>query len=392
MKKFLMFLCCVLCASGAYSDDDRALLKKSVDNLRSQYLEKNLDLGTAQSMCKKVFQYAGAHNIQIVVEVENKIFWPNITDCDTDKESDLTFIVWLTTVSSKQIVDANIEPHSACVQKKMESEALLNCGNAETWRTIRKSEGYDVSGLNDKPIIKCSGTDNRCLVGRTLSKNGQNYLQVSCCMMPEIKCNETTEVSKSNTSGNSSYSSYYHSSNVSEYGEMSMPWIKFLRDMPELSYFDYGCNPVVDIYSVDDNPSDGTNVLQEIELFDEEESSDGDLCEQKALEDSAIEYMRSFKSNKYLVDDIWKDISAECSVDDNYCVVNLKMKDGTYLAQCIKADGYPAFVRHQGQNYGADDVCECGGFDWSQSINKYSGQSAPRALRDFDSNCNKISR
>lgn len=151
--------------------------------------------------------------------------------------------------------------------------------------------------------------------------------------------------------------------------------------------FDYGvtankaiCN---DLYDSGDRDSLAWYAVAGADKIVRAKEEDDDACEKDALERYAKNFFMSLKSLKYLVNDINADIGAECSVKDNYCVVNLKLTTGSYQAQCIKAAN-PEFIRN------SVDECDVVKVQWGRSANKYSDVPSPKHLGDFDADCNKI--
>lgn len=104
----------------------------------------------------------------------------------------------------------------------------------------------------------------------------------------------------------------------------------------------------------------------------------------EALEYAAKSYFTSKQSYAYLVKNIDTDIDAECSISNNYCVINVKLIDGSYLAHCITGIAKPEFI------CSGDGMCILENVHWGISLNKYSQVPDSKHLTDFDANCNKL--
>jgi len=332
MKRIgILFLSALLCVHGVWADgDDIDVNHLDPEKMDQQYLAGLVDLETAYAWCTKIMQYAKAHHIRI--EFEKGVIG-NMDMCDDlynvrDKGNLGFYAVW----AAQEIVKIHPAPHSQCVQNQIEEYARLHCG--------------DTSLAN--PIVECSNMDSRCVVAR---QNQNGDMNVSCCVIPDIKC--TT-------------------SDVKIKGNISIPWTMTLSDIPKLDTFDYGCYPI-QTQNVDDDTEDLLIVLDDDD-DDEIEISDEDVC-REALEQEAVKYMSRYTTNY---------VDATCSMDENYCVVNMAAANGDFTTQCLKTLDNPAMQFKPGNNF-SEIRCEVY-TEFAQPSEQYSGV---HILDEFDRNCNK---
>ena len=126
MKKFLIAL--LLSMNTVYAGEPDELFKR-VDDLAEAYFAGWADLATAKELCKKVFQYADAHNREIWLEDDGHVFSVNKEHCETDKygEQATNIAVFLAISAAEKIKNTKIEPHSEQEQLAMELAAEFKC-------------------------------------------------------------------------------------------------------------------------------------------------------------------------------------------------------------------------------------------------------------------------
>lgn len=196
------------CGGGPYID----FRYLNIETLYRKYMEGSISLYTAQAICVKMFEYADAHNVEFLIRADNGEM-TRVTSANCHSK----YAIYIAVELADRIKNADITVHSNCVQGAIERAAYAKCGT-----------GSDETFVGN-PIVQCSTTDNRCVVGRTLA-NSPEVLRVACCTMPKIECDETSSSDGSGSDDNAKVI-YFNT-----------PWTGVLAVMPGLNNFDYNCN------------------------------------------------------------------------------------------------------------------------------------------------------
>lgn len=235
MKKLLIALL-LFSMSAAYADEPDELLKK-VDNLAAEYYAGRVDLETAKELCKKVFQYAYAHNIEIWLEKEQGGF--RLVDkriCETDKygEDATEMAVFFAWSAADTIKSTKIEPHSSSEQRSMELAAESKC-RRDSYLDILRRQGYNTYSIQS--TVSCSQTDRRCIVSIPVKKGTETSMYTACCMMEPGAIEEHT-ITRTDDAGTHTTTTYNGT-----IGAVSVYWDGLMSNIPNLNDFGYDCKP-----------------------------------------------------------------------------------------------------------------------------------------------------
>ena len=198
MKNFLIILFCLFYAQNAYCDNP-----PTGKDIYNQYASGKLNLQTAQALCHRLIEYAETNNFNIDVVSENgNIRTPVITDCDSN---DLDYVVKVAYIVAEKVHDilkkqsSNTSDSSEC-RKSIKERYAYKCGVLE--KNNYKNLGYDIS--NTGMITDCSSTDDRCVVNRPATKNGQSLFYSACCFIPVKNCDSQTFGTRNHSTESSS--------------------------------------------------------------------------------------------------------------------------------------------------------------------------------------------
>ena len=233
MKKILVAL--LLSMHMAYAGEPDELLKK-VNDLAEAYFAGWADLETAKELCKKVFQYADAHNIEIWLESDGHIFSVDKKHCETDEygEQATKIAVFLAISAAEKIKNTKTEPHSEQEQLAMELAAESKCARDSYLDSLRR-QGYDT--YSAQMHVKCSQLDRRCIVSIPIKRNSETLMYTACCMM-DMGGVKTHTVTYSDESGDHTTTTYNGT-----IGAVSVYWDGVMSNNPNLDDFGYDCKP-----------------------------------------------------------------------------------------------------------------------------------------------------
>lgn len=238
MKKILIAL--LLCSMGtAYAGSYIDELDDNIFELtyKVEYLKKVVDLEAAKELCKKAFQYAYAHSIDIWLETTQGLLKEvngrvcETDDYDEDAVSKALFFAWSAVDTIKK---STIEPHSSSKQASMEKAAELNCKTDSSLNWFR-SQGYEID--DTQRTITCSQKDNRCIVSMPAKKGSITSTYTACCMMEPgaLIQHTTTRTDETGTHTTIAYKGTLAATSVF--------WDGLMTNTPKLSDFDYNCQP-----------------------------------------------------------------------------------------------------------------------------------------------------
>ena len=188
MKKLFIILLCLLSVQNAWCD-----IPPTEHEIYTQYVSGKLNLQTAQALCRRLIKYAETNNFNIDVTLENGgIHTPVAADCDSDSLDTVVGVAYIVaekihnTLKNQSSNTSNSEA-SEC-RKSIKERYAYKCGLLE--KNNYKNIGYNIS--NTGMITDCSKTDDRCVVNRPATKDGQNMFYVACCFIPVENCDSQT--------------------------------------------------------------------------------------------------------------------------------------------------------------------------------------------------------
>lgn len=238
IKKLLLFLLVLLSGgyiqSSAFADEVPRDIFKDAENMHNDYLAQRIDLAAAQAICQSMFAYARARNIRIVLDgLDGNQYVPYVQWCE---DSDFRIVEFLTLQVADFLKSWSNESYFA----KMVSDAKMSCKRSAQIQHLI-SQQYAVN--NNEVTVKCSHSDNRCMISMPVTKSGTTQHYTACCLMPDYSRMQQTTEQITDENGNTGTRTYY----TGIAGYVDIQWNGVTSQIPNITDFDLKCKPIQNV-------------------------------------------------------------------------------------------------------------------------------------------------